>query len=101
MKNYVNVAFMAKTSFEIASLCLEHFRPVEFRLKDDSASHAGHFNGPLDVSHLSLYIISSFFDKQPLVKRQRAVNKVLQPFFDQGLQAVQLNIKTPQEAYGQ
>ena len=91
---------MSKTTFEIASICLETFRPQELRLKDDSASHASHFNSPIDVSHLSIYMVASFFEQQSLVHRQRAVNKVLKPFFDQGLHAVQLNIKTPEEAYG-
>ena len=66
-----------------------------------SSLHENHFEGSLDVSHLNVYIVSDYFESQSLLQRQRSVNKVLQPFFDQGLHAVQLNTKTPSEIDGQ
>ncbi|MEK9657612.1 MAG: BolA family protein [bacterium] len=91
---------MPSTKDTIASLLLESFTPEKLEIRDDSAKHTEHIETELDISHLSIFIVSKKFEGLSLVNRQRAINKILQPFFDKGLHAVQLNTKTPKEYHG-
>eukprot|EP01047_Picozoa_sp_COSAG01_P000469 COSAG01_NODE_9_length_43729_cov_66.133463_6_plen_92_part_00 len=91
---------MSATKNEITSLILEQFKPSILEVQDDSSKHQEHIETVLDVSHLNIYIVSETFEGMGLVQRQRAINKLLQPFFDKGLHAVQLNTKAPSEVHG-
>ena len=65
-------------------------------IQDDSHLHANHYEGGA-LSHLSITIVSADFDGLNSLKRQRMVNKAMQPFFDQGLHALVLKCFSPSE----
>ena len=100
IKTYDIMSFMSDTVNKITSLLLERFKPEKLDIKDNSRHHQEHIETTLDVSHLGIYIVSDFFENKSPVQRQRAVNQVLQPFFDQGLHAVQMQTKTSAEVNG-
>ena len=85
---------------KITSLLLEHFSPKILKVLDNSAAHSEHLDTNFDLTHLALFIVSDSFENLSIVARQRAVNKVLQPYFDLGLHAVQMQTKTPSEING-
>ena len=59
------------------------FDPVRLEIEDDSWRHAGHHHeGGVDAkpggeSHFNLTVVSSVFDGQGRLQRQRAINAVL------------------------
>lgn len=91
---------MPTTKDKITSLLLEEFTPFTLKVLDNSAAHNEHLESDFDLTHLALYIVSPSFENMPIVARQRLVNKVLQPFFDLGLHAVQMQTKAPSEING-
>jgi len=99
-EKYDTLFGMSDTVNKITSLLMERFTPEKLDIKDNSRHHQEHIETTLDVSHLGIYIVSDFFENKSPVQRQRAVNQILQPFFDQGLHAVQMQTKTPAEVNG-
>ena len=61
---------------------------------DESGLHQRHFEGN-GLSHLRVHIVADEFEGISLLSRQRLVNKVMQPYFDQGLHALALTCATP------
>eukprot|EP00802_Teleaulax_amphioxeia_P019393 Tamp_19624.p2 GENE.Tamp_19624~~Tamp_19624.p2 ORF type:complete len:132 (+),score=34.13 Tamp_19624:585-980(+) len=78
----------------------EALEPVEVELVDDSASHAGHsgMKGRQAVeSHFKLRVVSEKFEGVPLVKRHQMVYGLLEKEFKEGLHALNITAKTPNE----
>ncbi len=74
---------------------LQHsLNPSYLKLEDDSASHAGHYQGNGGVTHLTVYIQSPQLTGSR-VAQNRAVMRVLQPFIEQGLHAVSIRMLPP------
>jgi BolA protein len=77
----------------------ERLSPVDFALRDDSTSHAGHAGArPGGETHYALRIVSPAFEGLSRVARQRLVYGVLTSEFEAGLHALSLDLKTPVEA---
>jgi BolA protein len=54
-------------------------------------------SGPATESHFNVICVSQTFDGQSRVQRQRTVNKLLQPEFDDGMHALTMKLLTPAE----
>jgi len=82
------------------------FDPVSIALEDDSWRHAGHHHeGGMDArpggeSHFNLTIVSSAFEGQGRVARQRAVNATLAEELAGPVHALSIRALTPGEASG-
>jgi BolA protein len=83
---------------------LQHaFAPQQLVLEDDSWKHAGHHHeGGIDArdggeSHFQLLIVSSAFEGQSRVARQRAVNAVLRDELAGPVHALSIQARTPAE----
>ncbi len=75
------------------------FAPIHFALTDESAKHAGHAGTrPAGETHYRLAMVSTAFEGQSRVARQRLVYQALREEFDTGLHALSLDLKTPAEA---
>ncbi len=80
--------------------------PEWIELVDDSARHAGHHHeGGMDAkpggeSHFNLTVVSSAFEGQPRVMRQRAVNAVLREELAGPVHALSIKAMTPAEVAG-
>ena len=74
------------------------FSPAFLAVVDDSARHAGHAGArPEGETHYSVLLVSEAFRGQSRVARHRAVHDVLAREFGQGLHALALTLRTPEE----
>ena len=72
--------------------------PVLLEVQDDSSLHAGHAGAaPGGETHYSVLVVSERFRGQGRVARHRLVNAALDAEFGQGLHALALTLRTPEE----
>ena len=71
--------------------------PVELELVDDSAAHAGHA-GARSGAHFNLRIVSARFAGLPRISRHRLVYDALRPWMAEGVHALAIDARTPDEA---
>ena len=75
----------------------EQLEPVELELEDDSAAHAGHA-GARSGAHFNLRIVSARFAGLPRISRHRLVYDALRPWMAEGVHALAIDARTPDEA---
>jgi BolA family transcriptional regulator, general stress-responsive regulator len=71
--------------------------PLELELVDDSAAHAGHA-GAREGAHYNLRIVSARFAGLPRISRHRLVYDALRPWMAEGVHALAIDARTPDEA---
>jgi BolA protein len=71
--------------------------PVALELVDDSAAHAGHA-GARAGAHFNLCIVSARFAGLPRIARHRLVYDALRPWMAEGVHALAIDARTPDEA---
>ena len=82
----------------MAAVLRHHFAPTVLRVSDDSHHHAGHAGArPEGETHYSVLLVSKAFAGQSRVARSRAVHALLNPEFGDGLHALALTLRTPEE----
>ncbi len=82
----------------IRALVSAALAPVLLDVRDDSAQHAGHAGAtPGGETHYSVLVVSDRFVGQGRVARHRMVNAALGGEFAQGLHALALALRTPEE----
>jgi BolA protein len=74
----------------------ERLQPVELELVDDSAAHAGHA-GAREGSHFNVRIVSAKFAGMPRISRHRLVYDALRPWMNEGIHALAIDARTPDE----
>ena len=74
----------------------ERLEPVALELEDDSAAHAGHA-GASSGAHFNLRIVSARFAGLPRVARHRLVYDALRPWMAEGVHALAIDARTPDE----
>lgn len=68
-------------------------------VRDESHLHAGHAGArPEGETHFHVSVVSSGFEGQSRVARQRAIYALLSAEFEGGLHALSLETMTPEEA---
>ena len=86
---------------KLNELLISNLQPTELMVENESHKHAGHAGhieaGGGSETHFNVIVVSSSFDGQSRVMRQRAVNTLAKPLFDEGLHALALKTYTPQE----
>ena len=75
----------------------ERLEPVLLELVDDSAAHAGHA-GARSGAHFNLRIVSARFAGLPRISRHRLVYDALRPWMADGVHALAIDARTPDEA---
>ena len=75
----------------------DRLEPVELELVDDSAAHAGHA-GARAGAHFNLRIVSARFAGLPRISRHRLVYDALRPWMAEGIHALAIDARTPDEA---
>jgi BolA protein len=77
------------------------FAPDHLRVEDDSARHAGHAGAqPGGETHFNVLLVSAAFRGQSRVERSRAVHQVLAREFADGMHALALTLRSPEEYAG-
>ena len=71
--------------------------PLVLELVDDSAAHAGHA-GARSGAHFNLRIVSARFAGLPRIARHRLVYDSLRPWMAEGVHALAIDARTPDEA---
>ena len=74
----------------------ERLEPVALELEDDSAAHAGHA-GARSGAHFNLRIVSARFAGLSRVARHRLVYDALRPWMAEGVHALAIDARTPDE----
>ena len=74
----------------------ERLQPAELELVDDSAAHAGHA-GAREGSHFNVRIVSAKFAGLPRISRHRLVYDALRPWMAEGIHALAIDARTPDE----
>lgn len=74
----------------------EALAPLKLEVRDDSAAHAGH-PGAREGSHLSVHIVSPRFAGLPRVARHRLVYDALSTLLPQGIHALAIDARAPDE----
>ncbi len=71
-----------------------HLAPAQLLVDDESYKHHVPDNAQ---THFKVTIVSSAFDSQPLIKRHRMINELLQDEFSSGLHALSIHAYTSDE----
>jgi len=89
---------MASTPLRDAMLkaLAERLEPAVLELVDDSAAHAGHA-GAREGAHFNLRIVSAKFAGLPRISRHRLVYDALRPWMAEGVHALAIDARTPDE----
>ncbi|HEU5047651.1 MAG TPA: BolA family protein [Rickettsiales bacterium] len=89
---------MTTRADHIRNLLQTTLNPQKLEIRDDSAKHAGHAGArPEGETHFRVEIVSDKFTGLSRVARHRLVNEALAPLFPQGLHALEIIAKSPQE----
>jgi stress-induced morphogen len=74
------------------------FAPTVIRIDDDSARHAGHAgHRPEGETHYDVLLVSVAFRSLGRVERLRAVHEALRAEFADGMHALSLTLRSPEE----
>jgi len=84
---------MSTREESIKTKIMNTFQPVHFELINESHMHSG----PRTESHFKIYLVSKAFEGKDRIDRQRLVNDCLREEFDEGLHALTMRLKTPEE----
>jgi len=72
--------------------------PLQLRITDNSANHAGHSGSRTEgETHFRIEIVTRKFSDMRPIDRHRIINKILVDLFEQGLHALEIKAKSPGE----
>eukprot|EP00177_Eucheuma_denticulatum_P001292 GFKZ01002345.1.p1 GENE.GFKZ01002345.1~~GFKZ01002345.1.p1 ORF type:complete len:289 (-),score=34.66 GFKZ01002345.1:851-1717(-) len=77
---------------------LKSLQPVELKVVDDSAKHAGHREGGGEETHFAVRVVAEAFEPMTLVQRHRLIYTLLDEEMAGGIHALQIETLTPEEA---
>lgn len=82
----------------IQALLTASFKPVECRVEDESALHAGHAGAASGGGHYRLRLVSAQFEGLTKVGRHRLVYDCLREMMQKEIHALAMTLLTPAEA---
>jgi BolA protein len=89
---------MTSRAARLQAVLTQTFAPVLLRIEDDSARHAGHAGAqPGGQTHYSVLLVSETFRDMNRLARSRAVHAALAAEFSDGMHALALTLRTPEE----
>lgn len=80
------------------ALLRENFEPLECRIDDESALHAGHAGAASGGGHFRLRLVSTRFEGLGKVGRHRLVYDCLRELMQKEIHALAMTLLTPSEA---
>lgn len=84
---------MPSVADRMEKVLVDSFAPTTLSIIDESSRHAGHAGArPQGESHFNVRIVSNVFVGKSRVERHRMVYAVLQPFIDEGVHALALEV---------
>ena len=89
---------MTSRATRLEAVLTQTFAPVLLRIEDDSSRHAGHAGAqPGGETHYSVLLVTTAFRDMNRLARSRAVHAALAPEFSEGMHALALTLRTPEE----
>jgi len=89
---------MTSRAARLEAVLTREFAPVLLRIVDDSARHAGHAGAqPGGETHYSVLLVTEAFRDLNRLARSRAVHAALAAEFSEGMHALALTLRTPEE----
>lgn len=89
---------MPATQVEQIRLAMEReLRPLSLEIIDDSAKHAGHA-GAREGGHFRVVIVAEVFRGRSQLERHRQVYAAVAPLMGQGVHALSIVARTPEES---
>jgi BolA protein len=90
---------MQSRAARLEAVLTQAFSPTLLRVVDDSARHAGHAGArPGGETHFNVLLVSAAFRGINRVARSRAVHEALAAEFAEGMHALSLTLRSPEEA---
>ncbi len=97
-RQFADISAMQTRSDRIAVRLRSGFAPSALEVIDESDRHVGHAGARLEgETHYSVRLVSAHFRGLSRVERARAVHAALEPEFGDGLHALSLTLRTPEE----
>ncbi|MEY4563847.1 MAG: hypothetical protein RLZZ618_3124 [Pseudomonadota bacterium] len=87
---------MAVSASDIDTCLRDALAPEELSIRDDSHLHAGHA-GAREGRHFHVRLVSARFDGLSRVARHRLVYDALHVLIPQGIHAIAIDARTPNE----
>ena len=85
----------------LEAVLTQAFSPTLLRVVDDSARHAGHAGAqPGGETHYHILVVSEVFRGMARIARSRAVHAAVATEFAEGMHALSLELRTPEEMPG-
>ena len=81
---------------KIRELLTARLAPVELRVRDDSAAHAGHA-GAREGGHFSVVVVSEQFAGRSRMQRHQLVYAAVADLMRTDIHALSIDARTPQE----
>jgi BolA protein len=72
-------------------------KPLSLEIIDDSGKHAGH-TGAREGGHFQVVVVSDVFKGRSQLERHRLVYAAVGPLMGQGVHALSISARTPEEA---
>jgi stress-induced morphogen len=89
---------MTSRATRLEAVLTQTFAPVLLRIEDDSSRHAGHAGAqPGGETHYSVLLVTTAFRDMNRLARSRAVHAALAAEFAEGMHALALTLRTPEE----
>jgi len=89
---------MPSRAARLEAALTQRFSPTLLRVVDDSARHAGHSGAqPGGETHYNVLLVSEAFRGMNRVARSRAVHAALAAELADGIHALSLTLRTPEE----
>ena len=91
--------FMTTRKDRLQAVLTAAFAPTSLEVTDDSSRHAGHSgSAPGGETHYTVRMVSAMFAGQSRLMRSRAVHESVVDEFRDGLHALSLVLRSPNEA---
>lgn len=88
---------MSPREKRILALVNQSFAPLECKLEDDSAKHAGHAGAASGAGHYRLRLVSARFEGQNRISRHRLVYDCLRDLMQTEIHALNITALAPSE----
>jgi BolA protein len=93
-----DMSAMQSRAARLEAILTRAFSPTLLRVDDDSARHAGHAGArPEGETHYNVLLVSEVFRGMARILRSRAVHAALAAEFADGMHALSLTLRTPEE----
>ena len=87
-----------ETAEKLERTLRDQFRPTAFRLRDDSAKHAGHAGATGGGGHYKVAIVSAAFEGKSRLEQHRMVYDALGSMIGREVHALALDTRAPSES---